>query len=99
MSFCRLIPIMPRNYKKKIGPGGKLNYNTDYLKNAMEAVKRGHISIRQASEQYAVPYTTLQNRLTKRYSTDQIGRRTALSIEEEHQLVGGLLCVLNGDFP
>lgn len=99
MSFCREIPItMPRNYKKKLGRDGKLNYEKRYIINAVEAVRSG-MPIRQASETYAVPYTTLQNRVRKTYLTDQIGRPTALSEGQENRLIEGLLQCAKWGFP
>lgn len=88
---------MVRKYKKKIGPGGRQNYNPVYLENAIREVKRG-CSIRQASEHFAVPYTTIQNAITKRYKF-KLGRQPCLSEEEERQLVDGMLVCANWGFP
>lgn len=89
---------MPRVYKKKIGPEGNRNYNLEYLKRAVIAVKRGQLSIRGASEQFAVPFSTLR-RWVKEPDLLKYGGQTALTEAEEKKLVEGLLTCANWGFP
>ena len=58
---------MPSNYSKQTGQAGKRNYDPKYLEHALKAVQSGRMSIRQASQQYAVPYTTLNDRFHNRH--------------------------------
>lgn len=89
---------MVRKYRKKVGPGRRQNYNPVYFQNALKEIKRGRLSIRQASEQFAVPYTTLQNALKGNHPL-KMGRPIALSQEEEQHLVEGLLTCARWGFP
>lgn len=98
LHFCRVNPIMMRVYQKVLGPTRKSNYNPEYLLSAVKAVKSGKLSIRKASEQYAVPYTTLNDKLKEKYKY-KIGGQPALSNSEEKSLVEGLLCCAKWGFP
>ena len=89
---------MPRKYKKQLGSDGKRNYNLDYLRTAVEKVKLGRMSIREASATYAVPYTTLQ-RWVKNPNLKKYGGQTALTEVEEEYLVQGLLECAKWGFP
>lgn len=71
---------MPRAPKNKVGGRAYCNYNPIYLKNALEEIRKGKISIRQASEKYAVPRTTLQDRM-KEIHVGKIGRPCVLCLE------------------
>lgn len=98
LSYCRVIPIMVRNYKKKTGNAGKCNYKPVHLENAIRAVRIGKMSIRKASEQYAIPYTTLNDKLKNKYK-HKVGAPRALSEREEKQLSEGLMVCANWGFP
>lgn len=76
---------MPTKY---VNPYGKQNkrYRPEYLQAAILAVKAGKLSIRKASETYAIPYTTL-NEALKRPTTKKYGGQTVLSAEEEKRLL------------
>lgn len=89
---------MPRNYRKKLGPRGNRNYDPEYLNRAVSSVRRGILSIRQASEQYAVPYTTL-NRWVKNNDLLAYGRPPVLGPLEEARLVEALLTCAEWGFP
>ncbi|PSN57045.1 Macoilin, partial [Blattella germanica] len=67
-------PIM-RTYKKVLGPTRK----------SVKSVQSGKLSIRKASEQYGIPYTTLNDKLKNRYKC-KIGGQPALNTTEEKNL-------------
>lgn len=87
-----------RTYKKVLGPTRKSNYNPEYLINAVKSVQSGKLSIRKASEQYGIPYTTLNDKLKNRYKC-KIGGQPALNTTEEKNLVKGILCCAKWGFP
>ncbi|KAJ4443798.1 hypothetical protein ANN_05578 [Periplaneta americana] len=87
-----------RVYEKVVGPTIKPNYKPEFLLNAVRAVQSGKLSIRKASEQYGVPYTTLNDKLKNKYK-NKIGGQTALSSNEEKQFVEGVLCCAKWGFP
>ncbi|KAJ4446484.1 hypothetical protein ANN_13180 [Periplaneta americana] len=58
----------------------------------------GKLSIRKASEQFAVPYTTLNNKLNNKY-TNKVWAPKALSDNEEKYLVEDLMQCANWGFP
>ncbi|XP_028145406.2 uncharacterized protein LOC114338979 [Diabrotica virgifera virgifera] len=80
---------MPRNYKK-IGVTAKFRYNEIYIKNALKAVTRGQMSIRAASTNYGVPYTTLHIKYAAHVKGEEqriIGGQPVLSEIEEKKIV------------
>lgn len=89
---------MPRKYIKKVGPAGNRNYDLVYLERAVRAVKSGRMTIRGASEQFAVPYTTLR-RWVKTPTLLEYGGQTALTEADERRLSEGLLTCANWGFP
>lgn len=80
---------MPRKYVKKLGREGKRNYNLIYLENALKDVKAGKLSMRKASEQYGVPYSTLNEHYHEKHKL-KYGGQTILSAEEEKYLSNGI---------
>lgn len=89
---------MPRIYKKKLGPRGKCNYNKQYLERAVLAVRHGRMSMRQASEQYGIPYTTINRRYHGKNPL-KYGRQPALSDMQESQLKEVLQICAEWGFP
>ncbi|KAJ8909324.1 hypothetical protein NQ315_016043 [Exocentrus adspersus] len=89
---------MPRNYRKQLGPRQNRNYDPVYLERAIAAVRRGTLSIRTASEQYAIPYTTL-HRWVNNNNLLAYGRPPALENLEEEKLVKVLLICAEWGFP
>lgn len=73
---------MPRKYVKK---NINKNYDDNTFKIAIEAVARG-TSIREASTNYNVPYTTLNSHVNSEVLYDQVGRPTKFSNKEEKYL-------------
>ncbi|KAI4469474.1 transposase is4 [Holotrichia oblita] len=89
---------MPRNYKKKLGVTAKFRYNKVYMENALKAVVRGQMSLRAASTNYGVPYTTLHRKYQAHLKGDNqrtIGGQPVLSDVEENILVECLLLCAN----
>lgn len=89
---------MPRKYIKKIGPEGNRNYNMVYLRRAIQVVNSGRMTIRGASRQFAVPYSTLR-RWVKSPNLLNYGGQTALTEGEEKYLVKGLFTCAEWGFP
>jgi hypothetical protein len=73
---------MPRKYIKK---NIKKRYNQTDLKLAVELVSNGS-SIREASNTYHVPYTTLNSHVNGFVIYDEPGRPTKFTKEEEYYL-------------
>lgn len=70
---------MPSKYMKK---DVKKKYSENDFKLAMEAVTNGS-SIRDASNTFHVPYTTLNSHVNNLHLYEQVGRPTKFSKEEE----------------
>ena len=77
---------------------GKYRASYDYSKltEAMEEVKEGRMSERQAAKEFNVPRSTLKDRLAERIKEEKAGRPTVLSVEEELILVERL--ILHGEW-
>ncbi|KAG5881207.1 hypothetical protein JTB14_026648 [Gonioctena quinquepunctata] len=83
---------MPRHYQKKFGPRGKKNYNEKFLQRAVTMVKQKKMSTRAAAEQFAIPYSTINDHYHGRHLL-KYGRPSALDENEEKMLAEGLqLC-------
>ncbi|KAJ4427460.1 hypothetical protein ANN_25105 [Periplaneta americana] len=95
--YVSVNPIM-RVYEKVVGPTRKSNYKPEFLLNAVRAVQSGKLSMRKASEQNGVPYTTLNDKLKNKYK-NKIGGHTSLSSNEEKQLLEGVFCCAKCGFP
>lgn len=74
---------MVRNYvRKRDSP----NYNEQAIENAIDKVKNGEWTYKEASDNTNVPIGTLSSRIS-RCSSNHVGRSTALTVEEEEYLV------------
>ncbi len=89
---------MPRLYKRTVGLRQNANYDPKYMERAIKAVKNNAMSIRSAALQFAVPYTTLHDRITGLH-TKRYGGQTVLTKKEEELLVNGLLTTAEWGFP
>lgn len=69
-----------------MGPRRKDSYNEEKLQKALEEVKKG-ISFKAASRMYGIPRSTLQFRLSNKYTKTSHGPAPILSKEEESTLV------------
>ncbi|KAJ4425642.1 hypothetical protein ANN_27838 [Periplaneta americana] len=75
-----------------------MNYNEKYLYVGLRKVKSGEMSIRKASECYAVPYTALQRWSKEGQKLLQYGRQPVLNQNEENCLVECLILCANWGF-
>jgi hypothetical protein len=74
---------MPRNYVRKT----HTVYSDNDLKQAINAVRGGHLSSGAAAEKFKIPRTTLYGRLSGRRGDTGRGVRPILSSDEEKFLV------------
>ncbi|KAJ8952784.1 hypothetical protein NQ318_008101, partial [Aromia moschata] len=93
-----LLDRMPRIYKKKLGPQGECNYAKTYVERPVAAVRRGSMSMRRASVQYGVPYSTIQRRFHGTQSL-KYGRQPVLSDEQEDRIKTSLQLCAEWRFP
>lgn len=66
-----------------------MNYTPETLERALQDVRRGTRSIRDAAETYGIPKSTISDKLKNRHSKKQ-GGQTALSAEDERFLSEGI---------
>ncbi|CAF3853356.1 unnamed protein product [Rotaria sp. Silwood1] len=86
---------MPRTYIKK---DVKKKYNDNNLELAIEAVENG-CSIREASNNFNVPYTTLNSHSNSLVLYDNVGRPSKFTKEEEVCLEQAALALQNWGAP
>ena len=67
---------------KADGTSREKELSSKYLEHALKAVQSGGMSIRQASQQNSVPYTTLNDRFHNRHPLSY-GRETVLNSEKK----------------
>lgn len=89
---------MVRVYKKPLGTRPYSNYNKNYMLRALQAVKTKQLSIRQASERYAVPKSTLAYKVKNLHELKP-GRQPVLNTQEEKHLVEGIIQCAEWGFP
>lgn len=79
---------MPRKYVKKLGVQF-MNYSPETLELALQDVRQGRRTIREASENFGIPKSTISDKLKNKHSKKQ-GGQTALSTEDERFLSEGI---------
>ncbi|XP_063216730.1 uncharacterized protein LOC134527736 [Bacillus rossius redtenbacheri] len=89
---------MPRTYIKKIGPSQLFKYSEAAMAMAIRDVQEGVSSIRAAAEKHNVPKSTLADKVNCKHLMKH-GRPTALSNDEEAELVRGLMISAECGFP
>lgn len=78
----------------------RLQYDRSRLRDAVNAVTNQNMSVREASRQYEVPRSTLQDRLHRRVDADcKVGRDTVLNQNEEEAIVQWLIRMAICGFP
>ena len=88
-------PVRVRN--KRLGLKIRRYCPEDFQK-AVEAVRRGEMSFREAAKAFSVPRTTLQDRVNETH-VGISGRPTELTAEEEKMIVDRLLVMASWGFP
>lgn len=89
---------MVRNYKRKLGRVPNCNYTEENLQLALAEIRKKTLSQRKASEKYGIPRSTLKRKLDNSHPR-KYGRQPVFSINEETQLVDGLLLCASWGFP
>lgn len=80
---------MPRNYKRSTN---KAAWSVNELNQAIDQLKSGRMSLRQASRSYGIPKTTLQKRSKSNIiSNPNMGRKTIFTAEQENDLVDHII--------
>lgn len=76
---------MPRNYKRKTT---RMTQSREILDPIIDKIKRGILSIRKASLEYKIPFSTLQSYMSgrRKYENATGGRPPVLALEEEKEL-------------
>ena len=89
---------MVRTYKKKVGTRIYKNYSQEDLRKAVEAVRRGQLSQKAASEKYKINRTTILNKIHKKHE-GKPGHPPILTPEEEKIMADSLGVVGDWGFP
>lgn len=89
---------MPRRHIKRLGSRTYANYTTEQLNRAVQEIKAGRISLREASKRYKISLGTLSRKCRNKHM-NTFGRPTVLSKEEESKIVEGLLVAAEWGFP
>lgn len=89
---------MVRVYKRALGSRNYINYDPIRLEMAAKQVRLGRMSIRQASENYNIPKSTIHDKI-KGGHTKKHGGQTLLTNEEEIQFVEAILLSAEWGFP
>ena len=84
--------------KKVPNRGPKRLYDSNNFEEALEAVRDGHMSVREAAKHFEVPRSTLQDKLNMAHPKND-GGPTVLSEEEEKRIVAMMLLMSEWGFP
>ena len=87
-----------KKLKKVPNRGPKRLYNSNDFEEALEAVRDGHMSVREQAKHFEVPRSTLQDKLNMAHPKND-GGPTVLSEEEEKRIVAMMLLMSEWGFP
>lgn len=73
---------MPRAHKRLLGSRPYMDYSSEKLEQAVEAVVEGTLSIREASKRFKIPFGTVYNKYKGKYGRKP-GRPTVFTEQEE----------------
>ena len=76
----------------------KKKYSEEVLQEAVDAVKCGHLSYRQAQEQYGVPRATIRDHISGQHN-GSIGHPSELNPEEETMIKDLVKLLADWGFP
>ena len=90
-----LKPYDPRNLCCRMPHTGKnigFQYEKTYLNQAIDTVRTGALSVREAAQQFGVPRSTIHDRLSGRVSvsTTSPGKQTVFPKEAEDKLASSI---------
>ena len=68
----------------------KKTYTQTDFESALERVQSGEISLRAAEFEYGIPISTLCNHKNGKFSSQTVGSKTILTIDEERLLVASI---------
>ncbi|KAF6213605.1 hypothetical protein GE061_011326 [Apolygus lucorum] len=74
-------------------------YSEESLQKATEAVKQGLMSQKHAEKTFGVPRSTIQFRLSDKFSRSALGRPTILTKEEEEEIQEWIMICASKGFP
>ncbi|KAK9539464.1 hypothetical protein VZT92_004570 [Zoarces viviparus] len=75
-------------------------WTQEAMAQALQEVKAGRLTLRQAAQQFGVPKSSLSDRVSGRVSSDCVyGQRTLLTLEDEDSLVEYCLYSASHGFP
>lgn len=89
---------MPRKYVKKVGGRAYLQYSSESMDAALEAVRKKRYSLREAARTYSIPYSTLHDTLNGRH-LQTVGGQTILTDAQEADLRETIKIVGEWGFP
>lgn len=88
---------MPQKYKRKIGGRRYVQYSTETLGNAVNAVIRG-MSYKEASETYNIPVVTLWRKMNNK-NPKKYGGQPVLNSVEENAIVEAVITAAEWGYP
>lgn len=90
--------MAPRSKPKTPRRGPYVRYDQNQVEKALAEVVRNKLSIRQASEKYGVPRSTISDRYKGKHISNN-GRPTALSNTDEQHILHGILVAAKWGYP
>lgn len=89
---------MVRSYKRQLGSRPYRNYSVEVLRAAVADVKSNKKSIREASEFYGIPKSTIGDKVKGTHDKNS-GRQPVLNTDEEANLAHGISTAATWGFP
>lgn len=89
---------MPSKYQRKPGSRRYIDYTEAQLEECLNAVRSKLLTQRSASEQYGIPWSTIKNKLTNKF-TNKPGRPTVFTETEEKSFVAHITALSEFGFP
>ena len=101
MAETGVIPVhseMPRHYKHVPGKRTYMSYHESQLQAALQDLRNGTLTQRQASAHYGIPRSTLRSKVRGKHS-QSVGGQTVLSADEETMFVNYCMKMSQFGFP
>lgn len=94
-----LFQTMPRKHQRLLGSRPYMDRGRETLEKAINEVKSGAISLREAQDKFKIPKSTIQRKKIKDLHMGKVGRPSELNDVEEDKLVQGLIILADWGTP
>lgn len=89
---------MPSKYRRKPGSRRYVDYTDAELQECLDVVRSKLMTQREAAAKYKIPWSTIKNKLKKKYG-NKPGRPTIFTEQEESMFIAHITALSEFGFP